>query len=400
MNTIHPNFMKYIFCFFLTLLISGSLWASGIKAGYAQVEITPKVGDELMMVGGGSGIVKSIGSPLYARAVILSDGKHEAVLISVDLIDLRESDFQIIKNQLEKSFDHVVIAVTHTHGGFFGDQLLDKVLPEILKCVKLAKSTMKPVKIGANSTLVDEAYNRRILNVDGVEMLWSNPDRKPNRPVDQSLGIIHMIDEKGNPFITMLNYSAHPVITMDLNNAIVSSDYPGELRREIEERVGGHAIFFMGASGDVNPYHANTLPFEAAQIKSKEMGINLATAAHKAIEQIDEYQGKGNFKFDNVLFKDPEAAVSILLLTPDISISGFPGEYFDELGRTFKENNPTQYSFFIGKSNGDLRYVPTVNDTELGGFGADTTVIRVKNNTGETHIQTALKHLEALKKQY
>lgn len=391
--------MKHIFYFFSALLISGSVWASEIRAGYAQVEITPKVGDELMLIGGGSGKVKLIGDPLYARAVVLSDGEYDVVLVSVDIIDLRESDFKMLKKQLKENFDHVVISVTHTHGGFFGDRLLDKVLPEILKCVKLAQSTLQPVEIAATSTLVDEAYNRRILKDDSVEMLWSNPEHKPNRTVDQSLNIIHMIDEKGKPFITMLNYSAHPVITMDLNNAIVSSDYPGVLRRAIEERVGGHAIFFMGASGDVNPYHANTLPFETAQIKSKEMGINLAVAAQKAVEQIDHYQGNGKFKFDNVLFKDPEAVVSLLLLTPNISISGFPGEYFDELGRTFKENSPTEYTFFIGKSNGDLRYVPTEKDTEFGGFGAEITAIRVKKDTGEIHIQTALKHLKALKKQ-
>lgn len=398
MNKNFFSLLIHIFLITSALLYAAPSTAGGFKAGFAQVNITPEIGEEMMMVGGGTGPVKSIGDSLYAKAVILSDGVHEVVLISVDLIDLRESDFRMLKKHLElnKGFDHVVITVTHTHGGFFGDILLDEVLPKILKSVELAKESMQPVKIGAINVSVDEAYNRRIQKVNEVEMLWSNPARKPNRTVDQLLGIIQMLDEKENPFITLLNYSAHPVITMNLNEVIVSADYPGQLYKEIEEKLGGHVVFFMGASGDVNPYNANTLPFEDAQNKSKEMGMSLALKAIKAVEKIDIYYPFGEFKFETVQFENPHAQVGLLLLTPGISLSNFPGEYFDQLGRKFKEESPTEFTFFIGKSNGDLRYVPTKEDANIGGFGADKSSIRVKDDTGETHIEIALKCLKNL----
>ncbi len=368
------------------------------KAGYAEIDITPKKGDKMLLVGGGEGVVDLIGDPLYVKTIVLTDGERQVALVSLDLIDLRESDFSVLSKHIKdvQGFDHVLISVTHTHGGYFGDDLLDNLHQKIIQSVDAAKSSMQTVKIGAASTLVDESYNRRV-NVDAsVEMLWTNPKREPNRPVDQSLEIVHLVDEDNKPFVTLLNYSAHPVITMDLDNVVVSADYPGQLCDIMDKNIGGHTMFFMGAAGDVNPYHANTRPLKKAQEISTQMAAKLATAAQLSIENISKFSETGDFKFETVSFKDPTAEIGLFVLTPNISFASFPGEYFDELGRTLKENSPTEHTFFVGKSNGQLGYVPTSKDTKRGGYGAELADIRVKSDTGEAHIDMAIKHLNTL----
>ncbi|WP_250458409.1 hypothetical protein [Microbulbifer litoralis] len=371
--------------------------AAEYRAGFAAADITPQPGDQMGLVGGGSGTVESIGDALQLHAAVLTDGSHRLALVSADLLVLREADFRAIERELHRrGFDHIVVAATHTHGGFLADRQLDKVRSQVIRAVETAGSRLQPVTIGATRIPVDEAYNRRIIRDGQVEMLWTNPGRTPNRAVDNTLGIIQLRDRDGQPFLTIFNYSAHPVVTMDLDRAVVSADYPGFLRRSFEKRAGGHTMFFMGAGGDVNPYHADTKPFEAAQVQARRLGRVLADGAVRATKQLRDFRGEGHFRFDTISFREPEAEIGVLLLTPAISLVSFPGEYFDALGRQLKDASPVESTFFIGMSNGDLRYVPTAADAAVGGYGAEKPSFRVDSTTGETHVRAAVKKLKAL----
>lgn len=374
-------------------------YSAGYMAGFAESEITPQVGDTLGLVGGGTGKVQSIGDPLYIQAAVLSDGSHRVALVSADLLALGEPDFRVLKQQLqERGFDHVMIAATHTHGGYLVDESMARVRDSILTSVAQAEEQMQPVTIGATRVQVDEAYNRRIIREDGVEMLWTNPGRIPNRPVDDTLGIVHLRDGDGHPFLTIFNYSAHPVVTMDLQRALVSADYPGYLRSAFKREFGGHSMFFLGAAGDVNPYHADTKPFSAAGAQARRLGEVLSGNAVRALRNLQQFKGRGHFRFDTIRMRDPEAELGLLMLTPDISLVSFPGEYFDALGRQLKSGSPVETTLFVGMSNGDLRYVPTAADAALGGYGAEEPSSVVDASTGETHVRKALERLEELSK--
>jgi len=319
-------------------------------------------------------------------------------LVSADLLVLRDSDFRVLKQQLrQRGFDQVMIAATHTHGGYLVDGLMDRVRRKILASVAQAGKELQPVTIGATRVQVDEAYNRRIIRDDGVEMLWSNPDRRPNRSVDNTLGIIYLRDRDNQPFLTIFNYSAHPVVTMDLEHALVSADYPGFLRSTFNREFGGHSMFFLGAAGDVNPYRAGTKPFAAAEAEARRLGKALSANAVRALQDLRVFHGQGRFQFDTLQFRHPQAEVGLLLLTPDISLVSFPGEYFDALGRQLKRASPVATTFFVGMSNGDLRYVPTTADAALGGYGAEKPSSQVAADTGETHVRMAIGRLKSLK---
>ncbi|SHE92181.1 hypothetical protein SAMN04487965_0953 [Microbulbifer donghaiensis] len=380
-----------------TLCLAASAFSADFRAGFAEVEITPQPGDTLSLLGGGSGAVESIGDPLYIQAAVLADGRHKIALVSADLLVLREADFIAVRQQLQqRGFDHVLIAATHTHGGYFPDPMLDAVRAKLIHSVETAGSRLQPVTIGATEIAIDEAYNRRIIANERVEMLWSNPDRIPNRDVDNTLGVIHLRDKGKRPFLTIFNYSAHPVVTMDLERAVVSADYPGSLRASFEQNVGGRAMFFLGAAGDVNPYRADTKPFAAAQAEARRLGQALSRGAARAIQALDQFSSEGHFRFDTLQFDDPAAEVGLLLLTPRIALASFPGEYFDALGKRLKRDSPVEFTFFVGMSNGDIRYVPTAADALLGGYGAEKPSSVVSGNTGELQIQAAIDGLKTL----
>jgi neutral ceramidase len=258
---------------------------------------------------------------------------------------------------------------------------------------------MQAVEIGASSIAVDEAYNRRIHHNStmkkGVEMLWVNPERKANRAVDTALGVIHLRTLAGAPLVSIVNYSAHPTVTMDLNKVVVSADYPGALSRTVSNELGGEVLFLLGAAGDVNPYDSDTKPLKLAVEKSEQLGRKLATTALAAIKSIKSYTRQGGLSYTKENFSNPTAEVSALILAPDIAIAALPGEYFNDFGEQLKAKSPIANTFFAGYANGSIGYVPTEVAAKLGGYGADLTSpdSQVAADTGQRHIDAIIKML-------
>src|SRR4051812_39519587 len=89
-----------------------------LEAGLASVDITPKVGPKekpVWMAGFGKGRkATGVADPLFARAVVLSDGKRKVALASVDLVGLFFGSAERVRSALP-GFDHVVVSSTHNH---------------------------------------------------------------------------------------------------------------------------------------------------------------------------------------------------------------------------------------------------------------------------------------------
>jgi hypothetical protein len=388
-------------CALMLVLLQQSTasWAGRFQAGVASVSISPTPKrDRLPTLAAGIKPVPAVSDPLAAKALVLEDGAKKVAIISLDLIGLRPSDFEYLLAELRerRGFHHVLVSVTHTHSGFVVDEGLDALRPKILAAVDSASSNMRPVKIGAGEVRVDEAYNRRVVEGGGVEMLWSNPARTRTRPVDTALGIISFVGGDGRSLATIVNYAAHPVVTMDQDDVVISADYPGEISRHINKTFGGETLFLLGAGGDVNPYDAATEPLDAALKKSRAVGSRLGYAAVQAIGKIDNYRSEGEFRFETSKFGRPQAEIGALILTPEVAMATFPGEYFDEFGRSLKQHSPVPHTFFVSMANGSLGYVPTASDVFLGGYGADANNLNVSADTGKQHLDKALEMLSSL----
>jgi len=390
--------------------------AGDFSAGFAKIEITPSPGeDEVPTLVSGIKAVTKVHDPLFVKALVLSDGNARIAFLSADLIFIPQPVIETILARLHRqgTFDQLYVGITHTHSGTVSETKLDLLADSFVAAAEQAVEALEPVEIGAAKTNVAEAYNRIVRKDDGsTEMLWTNPARQENRPVDDTLRILNLRKPDGKTFVNLVNYTAHPVVTMDLNNVVVSADYPGQMARAMTEASAGETIFFLGAAGDVNPFDADTKPLETAIEKSRVLGTKLANAALVAISQIDEYQTAGTFRFESLPLDVPfhaghadagktmKAAVNTLLLTDDIALASFSGEYFNAFATRLVSASPARHTLFLGYSNGYLGYVPTIEAASFGGYGADPADISVQVTAGRDHIDAAIASLNRLAKKY
>jgi neutral ceramidase len=389
--------MKLIFLLALTLLTM-TAEAGKYRAGVAKRDISPKPKvDLLYTIMGQEKSFSSIHDPLFVKILALSDGDKHIAFVSLDLLYLNTQHHQEIQQLLGKQYDHVLVTVTHTHSGYYNEKKWPSLKNKILEAASSASKSMVSVEIGVAQGHVDEAYNR-IIHKDGkAEMLWTNPQRQASREMDKTVGVIHLKTRDGSTLISLVNYPAHPVITMDLNNIVISADYPGYLAMAMASRLGGETIFFTGAAGDINPYDADTKPTSLALEKSKLVAEAIAEEVVNKIAAIKQYRTEGKFSFESHAFNDPIALVSTISLTEDVFLAGFPGEYFNDFALELKRNSPFDYTFFLGYCNGYIGYVPTVDAQKFGGYGAELDKLKVTQTTGLDHVNYAV---EAAKRLY
>src|SRR6266849_2514810 len=91
-----------------------------LQAGFAEVEITPKVGDKdkpVYLAGFGQNRkATAVHDPLMARAVVLKQGERAIALVSVDLVGFFYPSVLRVREEL-KGFHYVLVSSTHNHEG-------------------------------------------------------------------------------------------------------------------------------------------------------------------------------------------------------------------------------------------------------------------------------------------
>ena len=151
-----------------------------LKAGFARIDITPPIGHNM------SGyyherLSEGILDPLLATAVAVNDGKTTAVIISVDVIGLRQEICDLIRDEISKRYDisreAVFISCTHTHLAYPATDLFDEkyhglmlsLIDKLSGVAKMAIDDMKPSEMYTNSaeTPVDISFIRRRKTKDG-----------------------------------------------------------------------------------------------------------------------------------------------------------------------------------------------------------------------------------------
>jgi hypothetical protein len=222
----------------------------GLRFGFAKRTITPDVGARPVYMAGFDHDRKATGvhDDLWARAVAVSDGTRQIVLVSVDLIGFFHRDVEQARALLREKAPNadLVVASTHNHEG---------------------PDTMGLWGKGRFSSGVDPAYLDRVRRavvetaVDALEGL--KPARlvlaKARTPglvvdsrlptvIDDELVVLQTVGEDGATLGTVVNWSNHPE-ALGGDNTRITSDYAHYLRARMEERLGGTAVFLVGSIG-------------------------------------------------------------------------------------------------------------------------------------------------------
>jgi hypothetical protein len=182
--------------------------------------------------------------------------------------------------------DHIRLSAAHNHAGpslgppWFeaGAEMVAPYLaslPDRLAGVCLAAwRALRPARIAAATSHSLVNCNRRRPWQPGRPLMTPNLDGF----VDHELIVARIDDEAGQPIAILVNFAAHPTI-LAYDNRLISSDYPGTLRRVVESLSGATCLFLQGAAGNQVTLRDHTNQVEDARWVGRQLGLEAARVA-------------------------------------------------------------------------------------------------------------------------
>ena len=260
-----------------------------LKAGSAQVEITPK--DSQFLVGYPHVERYSTGvhDSLWSSALYLSDGKTQSIFVGNDIIFVAKKNAQQARARIEKitgvPAGNMMITSSHTHSGphtvdyacFEADAAVPRPDPDY---VQFLEDCIVDAAVQAFENAQPAKAGLAIADDTGV----GTNRRDPKGPADHRVPVLMVQHAETNANIAcMLVCSMHPtVIHEDIFE--VTGDFPSMARQYLQQNgVDCPIVYHMGPSGNQSPRHvtqANT--FEEAE----RIGKILGQAVKKVLPEI------------------------------------------------------------------------------------------------------------------
>jgi len=254
--------ISMIFTFLSTCRRGQMEWQ--LKAGFAAAQITPPPGTALTGFGERDfdpAGARGVHDDLYVRALYLTQGNEEALIMGFDLLffSREESDrFKAaIGNKLDLSPKEILLNTSHTHTGpkvgnwyytardpLYLQNLEDKIVAVALE----AKQSARKTTLWAGETRTEVPLSRRKPLADGTIAFAPNPDGT----VDNFLPFVFFKDQDGGIVCLLFSVACHPsTIKGDELASLISADFPGAAAAEIDKFLGRRgALFLQGAGGD------------------------------------------------------------------------------------------------------------------------------------------------------
>ena len=226
------------------------------RVGAAAVTITPEVSESAppVWIGGYRQARQATGvhDDLFARTVVVDNGKLRVALVAVDLVGIFLEQVQTVREQVarrvaELGVDHVIVAATHNHEspdtlGLWGPSREETgvhlpyqrfVEHRIVASIATACARLTGARIAFGLTRAAE------LIVDSREPVV----------IDDRLLVMEAVDAaSGASLATLVNFASH-VESLGRNNTLLTADFAHYLVQAIENDRGGVALFFPGAVG-------------------------------------------------------------------------------------------------------------------------------------------------------
>jgi len=292
-----------------------------LRAGAAQVDITPRAGTHLAGAIGVHRPARLALDPLNARALVFESGGRRLGIVALDVTIITEEYTAAIRERVAGTCgiepDALMVHATQTHSApTVGDLMVDPdfegIAPELswvggadmayssmaaeraADAVALACEHLEPVEIGAASGIEGRfAFNRRAVRQDGTVGMpprhW--PDdlgptwiRYIEGPIDPELGVMCVRGDDLRMRAMLVNHTCHPV--HGFPTLSVSADWPGAWAAELQRLYGSDCVPVVtnGACGNINPWP----PFEPEYAGDQAlMGRGLTETTRKVVETID-----------------------------------------------------------------------------------------------------------------
>jgi len=451
------QFILVLWVIICTCFLSTMARAS-LKGACSKVNITPPVGVWLSGYASRDKPSDDILDDLYAKSLVLGNGKNTVAIISVDLLwippQITRQVRTIVADKTGIPGKNVLISSTHTHFGprifsrmKLGPQAPDNkvdadyvrtLVKKMANSVFIAYKNMQDVKLGvARGRLPEIVYNRRTRLADGtVKMSFSLPDEviatrrirqdpggsthvtftlPPEEPqlafgpIDPETWILRVDNSQGQIIGSVVNFACHAVSGSGYEEWFysISTDFPGETTRIVEQAEGGICLFAPGTSGDVVPLK-----------RGKEARFQIGRAiAGEAIRRLQFVPTTDDVEIDAMTTEvamplkqdlSPDRIMDAgedkkhlttefqILKLGDVYILGLPGEVLVEIGLEIKKRAGIHNLLIIALANDPIGYVCHSEAYDEGGYES-TTGTNLAKGAGEIMVKKALELISQAK---
>lgn len=399
-----------------------------LSVGAAKVDLTPPADAALPMSGYDNRKqgFQSIHDHIYARAIVLSDGKQKAAILAWELIAMPDQVWQDISqrisNQLDIPVDDIMLVGEHVHSAPTISGAYVPGTPETIaytkkvedlafQAVSQANANLQPARFGYGTGKAYININRREQFPNGGWWLGYNP----NGPSDKTVWVLKFETLTGKPIAFFINYSVHGVV-MGSDNLQISGDLPGATSRYIEQYYQGKykirndagwalqpnpqdksqvvALWTSGPAGDQNPIVMDTdedfsmvdalgriLGEESVRVANQITSVTSNVTIRTAPEQVVTCPGRRRvsklggpvpsteMKFASA--KPGHIRLSLLMLN-DVALTGVSAEVLTPIFWRLKRESPFTHTMMITHANGLSGYIPADDQ-----YGQDSYEVQV-----------------------
>ena len=407
----------------LTLVLLTPVLAAkpAIYAGIARTDITPPMGSPMYGYSSRTEGAEGVLDSLTATVLVLKSDEATVALVSLDVGKFQSPWLHDQAQAL--GLDHIILLSSHTHAGpRFTDDFPrpeatwhQTVEQRVLAAIKAARKDLFPAAIAVGEGSIQVGYNRLRRDPNGLATtLFENHDHIPYGPLDPTVGVIRVDDNKGRTRAVLVNYTCHPVV-LGPRNMRISGDYVGVMKRRVEASLGGRVLclFAQGGCGDINPMHqgrSEPVDYDADYALVVKVGEVVAGEVLNTLGRMEGTKGASvqlRARTEVVTVghrwepgKTLRLGVASLLINGEIGIVALPGEVFHTLQVDLKEKAALPHVYLFGYADMARQdwpgYLPDVASAARGGYGASDSGV-AELGTGERLISVGLVQLYTLR---
>ncbi len=285
-----------------------------LNIGWAQADITP---DEPVLIAGQfhARVSEGVRDPLTATALVLERGARHVVLVSCDIINVKDELREAVAHRLTgPAPEALVMNATHTHAAplmrpgddvtaqeYYGVELpvmslasyLEFAADRIAGAVEDAWSRRAEGAIAFGLGHAVVGRNRRWVDVHGNSTMYGDTDTPEFSHIegyeDHSVNVLATYDTAGQPTGVVVNLPCPSQATGGIFE--ISADFWHETREELRDRLGA-GLFVLpqaSAAGDQSPHllygkreHERMLELKG-RTSREEIANHIADAVEEAL---------------------------------------------------------------------------------------------------------------------
>ncbi len=342
---------------------AGAAAGGQLRAGTAQVDVTPQKFPVLVCGGFLSRSATKVNDPLLARCLVLDDGAIRLLIMVVDTIAINYDMQEAVKAAASKATgipaERMLICATHTHsGGSLISGLGTQADPDyceylpgrLVECIERAAGNLRPARLGWAAEDHPDGTHCRVfirrpdcLDADPLgrrnvrAMMhpgYQNPQfLGPCGPADPQVSVLAVQGPDGRPMALLANYSMHY-----FGAEPISADYYGDFARIVSQRLaaGDDSLIAMMSHGTSGDQQWQDYANPAKPISRVEYATAVAEAALRAYQRIEFHE--------SVPLAMAERRLTVQLRQPDAEAQAWADKMMAAMNGRDPQTRPEVYA--------------------------------------------------------